>query len=213
MAYSDIYLAAEEGVKLLLKQRIRSFYALALIDMRRIYTNGILIDTFQEFSAFSGTPLRIQAEGCSVVRKGSAVVLYDASVRSKRRRNWTIAHECGHILLKHTKSGAGEETEADAFAASFLLPEAAIRAMDHALGRPLTPHELYGSFPASLSACRTRRAELNARPYFPTAYDAQLLKLLFPCGPEALLPVFEPDRDLIPAKHPAWSLHLSQHLI
>lgn len=202
MACSDIYLAAAEAVRFLLKQRPGSFYALALIDMRRIRTEGILIETLQEFSRVSGTQLRINAEGCSVVKKDGAVILYDAAVSSKRRRNWTIAHECGHILLKHQKSGAKEEAEADAFAASFLLPEAAIRAMDHALGRPLTPQELYACFPASLSACRTRRAELNARPYFPTAYDEQLLNRLFPQGPEAFLPGSGPDSDPIPGGSP-----------
>ncbi len=187
MTENDIYRAAEAAARLLLQQQIGSLYALSFLDMRLVRAKGVLIDTVQNF--YSRDKLHIRepippAEGFSVVCGEKAFLLYDASVRNKRRRNWTIAHEFGHILLKHKKGSAHEEAEADAFAASFLLPEAAIRAMDSAARRPLRPDELFARFSASMTACRTRRAELNARPYFPTAYDARLLARLFPYGIE-----------------------------
>ena len=68
--------------------------------------------------------------------KGRYVIIYDDSVLSKGRIIWTIAHEIGHIVLKHLiqfnqteihqgltdQENEALEKEADAFASEFLAP-------------------------------------------------------------------------------------------
>lgn len=39
------------------------------------------------------------------------------------RRNFTLAHELGHIVLRHEETGPAEEKEADHFASCLLMPE------------------------------------------------------------------------------------------
>ncbi len=68
--------------------------------------------------------------------KGRYIIIYDDAIFSQGRIIWTIAHEIGHIVLKHlinfdqteTHKGLTEseneilEKEADAFASEFLAP-------------------------------------------------------------------------------------------
>ncbi|MDY4138380.1 MAG: ImmA/IrrE family metallo-endopeptidase [Eubacteriales bacterium] len=44
------------------------------------------------------------------------------------RLNFTLAHELGHIVLRHQDTGPAAEAEADCFASHLLCPEAVIRA-------------------------------------------------------------------------------------
>ena len=48
-------------------------------------------------------------------------LLYDSSVDSRRRR-FTLAHELGHIVLRHSAEQKWEEVEADYFASQLLAP-------------------------------------------------------------------------------------------
>lgn len=54
------------------------------------------------------------------------VVLLNSSAPTDRKR-WTLTHELGHLVMHGEYASLDAETEANAFAAEFLMPEAAIR--------------------------------------------------------------------------------------
>jgi Zn-dependent peptidase ImmA (M78 family)/transcriptional regulator with XRE-family HTH domain len=68
---------------------------------------------------------------------GATPVIVVAATPAGDRRRFSVAHELGHLVLHHTPEGTPHalERQADAFAAAFLLPEAAMRA---ALVPPIT---------------------------------------------------------------------------
>ena len=51
-----------------------------------------------------------------------AIIFYNDEIESKERKRFTIAHEIGHIVLKHKGFSTINEKEADTFAAQLLLP-------------------------------------------------------------------------------------------
>ena len=55
------------------------------------------------------------------------VVCYRAG-GNPARLNFTLAHELGHIVLRHRDTGPAAEAEADCFASHLLCPEAVLRA-------------------------------------------------------------------------------------
>ncbi|CEO90434.1 ImmA/IrrE family metallo-endopeptidase [Syntrophaceticus schinkii] len=76
-------------------------------------------------------------DGCLVRKNNKAAVIINANIAYKTRRNFTIAHELGHYLIKgHNKniyncagkdiegsfSGKGHESEANQFAVELLFP-------------------------------------------------------------------------------------------
>lgn len=96
-------------------------------------------------------------DGCSAIDPigGSAYVLINSD-KPRVRRRFTVAHELGHLVLGHLKAGdmvldgnlGGEslqETEANAFAAGFLMPEEGVRGaverLKARLGRNVGPLE------------------------------------------------------------------------
>ncbi len=83
--------------------------------------------------------VRDAPDGCAAFdpATGAAYVLINSD-KPRPRRRFTIAHECGHLILGHLHGGqividesvggaAPEETEANAFAAGFLMPEQGMR--------------------------------------------------------------------------------------
>ncbi len=56
------------------------------------------------------------------------VVCYRAG-GNPARLNFTLAHELGHIVLRHRDTGPAAEAEADCFASHLLCPEAVLRAV------------------------------------------------------------------------------------
>lgn len=59
-------------------------------------------------------------DGCSAVINGQYCILYDETLSNTRKR-FTIAHELGHVIMKH--SGLpDDETEANIFASRLLMP-------------------------------------------------------------------------------------------
>ena len=51
-----------------------------------------------------------------------AIIFYNDEIESEERKRFTIAHEIGHIVLRHKGYSEINEKEADAFAAQLLLP-------------------------------------------------------------------------------------------
>ncbi|MCM1275558.1 MAG: ImmA/IrrE family metallo-endopeptidase, partial [Lachnospiraceae bacterium] len=75
---------------------------------------------------------RVSRCGFSFEENGRLVIAVNENACGLRRRRFTIAHELGHCVLGHVRSGrlpnGGEEREADRFAAALLAPAAVLRA-------------------------------------------------------------------------------------
>lgn len=66
------------------------------------------------------------AEAFVAEDEGGTLLCYRAD-GNPARRNFTLAHEWGHIVLAHTEGGAAEEAEANAFASQLLMPQPVVR--------------------------------------------------------------------------------------
>ena len=178
MTRSDIEATA---LKLLLSQPLHGEYALHFFDYRHLLLHGkAQIDTFASYEKRSGIPLPRGVEGLTLKTAAITLILYNDTIPSQSRIAFTIAHELGHLFLAHEEGSPRTEREADAFAASLLMPEAVIRFLDCQKGRPLTPREMTTYFSASLSACQRRRRNLppDCR-YTPSADACELTRRLF----------------------------------
>ncbi|MBQ7779601.1 MAG: ImmA/IrrE family metallo-endopeptidase [Clostridia bacterium] len=175
-------LIEEKALSLLLSQRISGEYALSFLDLRKITTCGAaVIDTFSSYEKKTGASLPTSTEGITLKLSGGMnLILYDDKITNAGRRNWTIAHELGHVFLGHGEISKINEREADAFAAELLMPEAVIRYLDQRDGDPITPDAMTNYFAASITACRRRRLNLVMNPsYRPSEEGLELLKRLF----------------------------------
>lgn len=56
------------------------------------------------------------------LRQGQRYVVCYREGGNPARQNFTLAHELGHILLRHTEDNAAEEAEANCFAGHLLCP-------------------------------------------------------------------------------------------
>lgn len=61
------------------------------------------------------------------VRSGKRYVVCYRKGGNPARLNFTLAHELGHILLRHTEDACADEAEANCFAGHLLCPEPVIR--------------------------------------------------------------------------------------
>ncbi len=174
-------LIEDKALSLLLSQKISGEFALSFLDMRKITTGGeIMIDAFSSYEARTGTSLPSDAEGITLKLPSMNIILYDDGVKNAGRRNWTIAHELGHILLGHSDLSKMNEREADAFAAELLMPEAVIRYLDERDGEPISAETMTNYFSASLTACKRRRINLpDILHYKPSEKGVELIKRLF----------------------------------
>ena len=174
-------LIEEKALSLLLQQNICGEYALSFLDLRRITTGGAaVIDTFSSYENKTASSLPTSAEGITLKLSGMNLILYDDKITNAGRRNWTIAHELGHVFLEHTELNKATEREADAFAAELLMPEAVIRFLDEREGEPISPVTMTNYFSASITACKRRRLNLPAGGnYRPSEDGLVLLKRLF----------------------------------
>jgi hypothetical protein len=159
------------AVELLCEQGFSSIFDLAHPALQRFRLPvDVRFESFGGFFAKTGADRaaclpHCGADGLTVRRGGTYLVLYDETVESDRRRAFTLAHELGHILLAH---GGGEdapveEREANAFAAALLAPEAAVRYLSHRDGCQIDEGLLTSSFFLSREAARNRVRDLEKR--------------------------------------------------
>ncbi len=170
------------ALSLLLRQPLRGAYALRFFDYRHLLTGGrIGIGAMSSYRRLTNDPLPdVLPDGITVLTDGQALIFYNDAVSSRPRVNWTIAHELGHVFLRHRGRSREEEMQADRFAAALLLPEAVIRFLDCQAKRPLTPAEMTSYFGASLTACRRRRKEIDGKPASPPSpSEIRLVRKLF----------------------------------
>jgi len=169
------------AVHLLLGQPLRGAYALHFLEVSHLMLGGkASIDTLSSYCKRTATSLPVIPEGLTLTNGDVTLILYDDTIPSRERIVFTVAHELGHLYLGHTETSPRTEREADAFAASFLMPEAVIRFLDCEKGAPITPNEMTQYFSASLTACRRRRKNLPLDPlYAPSEEECLLIRRLF----------------------------------
>lgn len=63
------------------------------------------------------------------IRQGTRYIVCYREDGNPARRNFTLAHELGHIVMKHAHGSATEEDEANCFASHLLCPAFAVEGM------------------------------------------------------------------------------------
>ena len=97
------------------------------------------------------------------VRDGDlTLILYDETLPS-HRRNFTIAHEIGHLVLGHTTPSPEAEREADAFAAAFLAPNVLIGAWEEVHGERMSPRQIEMNFSVCALTAKRKRLEMDGQ--------------------------------------------------
>lgn len=139
LGYPRFALCNELATELLAKQSDLS----ARIDVTKlIYDNNIVIDSIQNFCKLINFDydnlMKISHktinDGCLIKWDGFNFILYNAKIKNKKRINWTIAHEVGHIYLEHRVDGDQEEVEAHFFAAQLLMPHYTVHMINEFMG-------------------------------------------------------------------------------
>ncbi|MBQ8350472.1 MAG: ImmA/IrrE family metallo-endopeptidase [Clostridia bacterium] len=170
---------------MLCEQGFTSIFDLARPTISRFHLPVVVhFDSFGSFCERTGADRTVfaphaGAEGVTIRHNGAYLVLYDERVESERRRTFTLAHEVGHILLAHEggENTAVEEREANAFAASLLAPEAAVRYLSHRDGCAITEEWLSSVFFLSREAACHRIRDLARKTPRPAA-TAEITLLL-----------------------------------
>ncbi|MCL2578951.1 MAG: ImmA/IrrE family metallo-endopeptidase [Oscillospiraceae bacterium] len=98
------------------------------------FDKRLIIDSLEHYCALTshtldsltGEARAALQDGCTLIveRRGRRVylILYNEKARSTRRRQFTLAHEVGHIYLGHGDDSPASEREANSFAAELLVP-------------------------------------------------------------------------------------------
>lgn len=152
----------------------------AMVDVTKLkYENNIVIDSIQNFCKITkldfNTLMRVAHktidDGCLIKWDGFNFILYNAKTRSKKRINWTIAHEVGHIYLGHRVDGDQEEVEAHFFAAQLLMPHYTIHMITEHKGN-ITKDDIRRIFGVSTTAAEKRLQTIDSLTYhIPTLFD------------------------------------------
>ena len=108
-------------------------YSAFPIDPAGYDRDGVVIATFQEYSAITGCELFdltcdfVFEDGfaCRELRPGLKLILYNDD-KIEPRKNHSLCHEIGHLRAHHSKHGETEEIEAHFFASQMLVPNAII---------------------------------------------------------------------------------------
>lgn len=167
------------AIKLLLRQNITSIRT----DPFHLNCNGtILVDSIQHYASCVGLSpedfMSESAKDCVVLQKGPLyLILYNNFILCSARKRWSVAHEIGHICCRHTSDGPAEEAQANAFAASLLVPSIVAEEL---VRRKVvrSPKDLCGIFGISVQAAELRYQELFCHPK--TALEQELLDRYLP---------------------------------
>lgn len=176
------------AVKLLLRQRITSLRT----DPLHLDCSGqILVDSVQHYAECVGRSaedfMAQNSRDCQAYAVyGRHLILYNREVLSSCRRRWSIAHELRHICCRHSCDGVREEAEANAFAASLLMPTAAARELIHR-GRLRDAKDLCDIFGVSLQSAQLRMQQLERTGTQLTELEEQLRQRYLPVIEEYLV--------------------------
>lgn len=141
--------------------------------------------TFQEYSEFTKTSVKDLTynykfkDGYTIknIRPNTNIILYNDSITSSGRINWTNSHELGHIVLNHTKHSLDNEKEANAFASQLLIPKCILIALIRENVK-VTPSYLIDNFGLSEEAANNAISSLEnllKRNHKDDIYDEALL--------------------------------------
>lgn len=155
-AYRTLLAASEGRLPIDVKAIIKKLNNVQIMS----YTQAALAlgDSFSRLT--QGMP---SDSACTLVEEGPAgiryLVLYndDAGYGNEGRRRWSLAHELGHILLKHEEDSSGAEIEADCFARHLLCPQPLLERLD-----ALDEDVLCVAFGLSRSAARSALRGMEA---------------------------------------------------
>lgn len=150
-------LCKQKATKLLLQQELSSLRT-DICNLK--HKKPIYIYTIDEFKKTINDGIDIlNDEGCTIKSKGINIILYKPNFFTVGRERWTIVHEMGHIYINHGKGNIDNETEADWFAASILMPEIILLAMTSRM--QLTEKFISTTFGVSLEAASIRLQYIN----------------------------------------------------
>lgn len=167
--YSEIETTA---AKIWLGQRLYSLQ----IDVTKLkYDQPVLFDTMQHYCTLTNDTLtnlrrhKDTQDGLTICRKKQDkplyLVLYNDEMKNLRRRNFTLAHEIGHIYLGHQTDEEKQEQEANYFALQLLMPRVLADAYLSRVAYPATPVDLCAVFSVSRQAAayylRSRNRSLH----------------------------------------------------
>ncbi|HCT63896.1 MAG TPA: hypothetical protein DIC60_01225 [Lachnospiraceae bacterium] len=167
------------ATSLLLKQKVFSSTQIKVTDLQFDY--DIVFDTFSHYCQVTETPSytfflpgTMVFQDCLTIKRGSVyIILYNGRDNNYARRNWSIAHEIGHIYLGHKTDGPQEEIEANFFAAQLLMPEAVLRTIYYNNKR-LNANDVHRYFYVSKPAAIKRIHTLNHK-YFNSSEENEVL--------------------------------------
>ena len=131
-------------------------------------TQKVIFDTFQNYAKATGIPVdtfSLIKDGCTMIRGSTYIILTDEHTAANRK-NWTLAHEVGHVVLGHIKDESCEERQANGFASELLLPELVVLELQRKLQRPLCEDELSRLFGVSKSAAGVRLRQIGRKSRF-----------------------------------------------
>ena len=120
-----------EAYRILLRAKAREL-PVAVEAIAAYAAPGVVLASYAEYAARTGIDVcelsaSAMPDGFTFARRQNAHVILYNEQKQKPRRRFTIAHEIGHIALKHQKHGSAEEEEANFFAAQLLMPDAVLR--------------------------------------------------------------------------------------
>lgn len=158
--------ATHDATELLFDQDASHCFSRILCVKDLIYRNkNIIFCSIQEYCEITEMPLSSFInekassikDGCCLIDKNRNIniVLYNAFDKNMERRNWSIAHEVGHIYLGHTEDGMKEEIEAHYFASQLFMPEYTLFMMEKTYG-VFTAFDLMEIFGVSHQAATKR---------------------------------------------------------
>lgn len=141
--------------------------------------------TFQEYSKLTKISIKDLTsnykfnDGYTIrnIRPNTNIVLYNNSIISNGRINWTNSHELGHIVLNHRSHTLDNEKEANAFASQLLIPKCILIALIKE-NVNVTPSYLIDNFGLSEEAANNAISSLKhllRKNYKNDIYDEALL--------------------------------------
>lgn len=174
----------EAAAALLLRQRLRSLF----FDVKKLsYDRPVVFSSYERFCRGTSmtvaqlTALEDLRDGCTLMRTQdditTCVILYNEAQKNLRRRNFTLAHELGHIYLGHKEDNNQNETEANIFASEFVMPSSLVAELARKQGFWPNAQQLCSIFNISTEAA-TMRLDYIAD-YRPLSAAEQALPLRF----------------------------------
>lgn len=110
--------------------------------------------------------------------KNRVTILYNEDIECVERKRFTIAHEIGHVVLRHDGYSVINEKEADVFASQLLLPHCILERLIK-LGKDINIEYLNSKFGLSHKAAKIsmERVLTKIRTNAEVPYEKELLEL------------------------------------